>query len=254
MKFSPSSNREHLKAITKATSRRLMFKSDAELMESLKSLSDKMNFDEPDGEFNTILYLAAANNHVKTVGYLLSERKVNPNVKVSENLTAAHIAATKGHNEVLEKLVRCEGIKLAEKDKYGETPLFRAIGNAPYEKLLDTVRLIIMAAPDTISVTNEDGISPIELALQRQHPSVIQLLLENGANVNKKCSIAAAEMMMSRSVPTRQFDGAFVFFAGSSKNDNLRQCAKLIIEAYNKQHLAEDLREMTASSNAGLSK
>lgn len=122
MTFSPSSNPKHLEAITKTTSRGLMFKSDAELMESLKSLSDEMNLDEPDGEFNTILYLAAANNHVKTVSYLLSERKVNPNIKVSENLTAAHIAATNGHIEVLEKLVRCEDIKLAEKDKYGETP------------------------------------------------------------------------------------------------------------------------------------
>lgn len=130
----------------------------------------------------------------------------------------------------------------------------RRLGNAPDEKLLDTVRLIIMAAPDTISVTNEDGISPIELALQRQHSSVIQLLLENGADVSKKCSIVAAEMMMSRSVPTRQLGSAFVFFTGSTKNDNLRQCAKLIIEAYNNQHLADDGREMTASSNAGLSK
>lgn len=253
MKFSPSLNPKHLEVITKPTSRGLIFKSDAELLKSLKSLPDEINFDVPDGEFNTILYLAAANNYVKTVDYLLFEKKVNPNIKVSENLTAAHIAAAKGHHEVLKKLVRCEGIKLAEKDKYGETPLFRAIGNAPTEKLLDIVRLIVMTDASTISVTNEDGISPIELALQRQHPSVIQLLLEHGADVSKRCSSAAAGMMMTRSIPSSQFGGAFVFFTGSAENDNLRQCAKLIIEAYNKQHLAADLKETTSSSSFGFS-
>ncbi|WP_392537583.1 ankyrin repeat domain-containing protein [Legionella sp. 227] len=251
MKFSPSSNPKHLAAITKPTLRGLVLKSDDELIESLRSLPDEINFDVPDGDFNTILYLAAANNYVKTVSYLLSERKVNPNVKVSEDLTAAHIAAAIGNIGVLEKLASCEGIKFVEKDIYGETPLFRAIGNAPDEKLLEIVHLIVNADIASISVPNEDDTFPIELALQRQHSSVIQLLIEKGADVSKRCSIVAAEMMMSRSIPSSQFNGTHVFFTGSSKNDNLRQCAKLIIEAYNKQHLADDLKEITSSSSFG---
>ncbi|KTC83104.1 ankyrin repeat domain-containing protein [Legionella cincinnatiensis] len=249
MKFSPSTNPEHLEVITKPTLKRLVLKSDEELTESLKSLPKEIDFDVPDGDFNTVLYLAAANNYIKTVSYLLLERKVNPNIKVSEDLTAAHIAAANGHIDVLEKLASCEDIKFNEKDQYGETPLFRAIGNAPDEKLLEIVRLIVNKDPSSISVPNEDGIFPIELALQRQHRSVIQLLLENGADVNKRCSETAANMMMSQSVPSRQFANAFVFFTGSTENNNLRQCAKLIIEAYNKQHLAEDVQEMAANSS-----
>ncbi|KTD67672.1 Ankyrin repeat protein [Legionella santicrucis] len=248
MKFSPSTNPEHLDAIIKSTLTGLVLKSDEELTNCLKSLPEEIDFDAPDEDFNTILYLAAANNYIKTVSYLLLERKVNPNIKVSEDLTAAHIAAAHGHIDVLTKLASCKNIKFNEKDKYGETPLFRAIGNAPDEKLLEIVRLIVNKDPSSISVPNEDGVFPIELALQRQHRLVIQLLLENGADVNKRYSVIAANMMMSQSVPSRQFASAFVFFTGPTENDNLRQCAKLIIETYNKQHIEEDVKEMAASS------
>ncbi|ARB91690.1 ankyrin repeat domain-containing protein [Legionella longbeachae] len=248
MKFSPTTNPEHLQVIIKPTLNRLVFKSDEELAESLKTLPKEIDFDVPDEEFNTILYLAAANNHIKTVSYLLLEKKVNPNIKVSEDLTAAHIAAAKGYIDILEKLAGCENIQFNEKDRYGETPLFRAIGNAPDEKLLEIIRLIINKAPSSISVPNEDGISPIELALQRQHLPVIYLLLENGADVNKRCCMTAANMMMSQSVPSRKLANGFVFFTGSTENDNLRQCAKLIIETYNKQHLAENVKELAISN------
>ncbi len=248
MKFSPTTNPEHLQVIIKPTLNKLIFKSDEELTESLKSLPKEIDFDVPDGDFNTILYLAAANNYIKTVSYLLSERKVNPNIKVSEDLTAAHIAAANGFIDILEKLASCDNIQFNEKDQYGETPLYRAVGNAPDENLLAIIRLIINKDPSSISVPNEDGVFPIELALQRQHLSAIYLLLENGADVNKRCSITAANMMMSQSIPSKQFANAFVFFNDSAKHNNLRQCAKLIIETYNKQHLAEDVAINNANS------
>ena len=65
MKFSPSSNSEHLDIITKSNSMGLVLKSDEELVESLKSLPEEINFDVPDADFNTILYLAAANNYTQ---------------------------------------------------------------------------------------------------------------------------------------------------------------------------------------------
>jgi uncharacterized protein len=248
MKFSPSSNPSHLDAITRATPSGLVFKPDEQIVESLQTLPKETDFNEVDGDFNTLLYLAAANNHDKTVSYLLTERKVDTNVKVNENLTAAHIAAANGHTGILEMLVKCEEIRLSEKDKYGETPLFRAIGNAPVDKLLATVSLLISADPTSIEVVNEDNTSPIELALQRQHPSVIKLLLDNGAKVSEQCSHQAVTMMMARSTPSSQFGGAFVFYTGTQANDNLRQSAKLIIETYNKQHPPENLNKITDNS------
>lgn len=150
MKFSPSSNKDHLMAIMKPSiedGKTLVLKSDQELVDSLKTFPQEIDFNAIDPTFNTILYLASANNYPQTVAYLLTERHVNPNVKVCENLMAAHIAAVGGHTDVLKLLAACPGIRFAEQDQFGETPLFRALGNAPEKKLCDTVTVILSVAP-----------------------------------------------------------------------------------------------------------
>lgn len=90
----------------------------------------------------TVLYVASANNRIKTAEYLLNVRKVDPNIAVSEALTAAHVAAMVGNDEILKLLVNIDNLTLSVKDQFGETPLFQALGQAPDEKLEKTIRLL----------------------------------------------------------------------------------------------------------------
>lgn len=242
MKFSPSTNKEHLALITKKGSpNTLILKSDEELVESLKTLPDDTDFNHVDGDFNTILYLASANNYTKTVEYLLNTRKVCPDIKVTEKLTAVHVAAAKGHTEVLDLLLKTD-IKLTTKDAYGETPLFRAIGNTPDDKLFETVKKLLDKDDKAVNVVNEDDIYPIEIALQRTKPEIITLLLDHKAEVSKRCYQSAGNLMISQSKPSGQFGGLMVFFSGSSHNDALKKCANVIINRYNATHLAEEIK------------
>ena len=200
------------------------------------------DFNYADGQFNTILYLAAANNCKKTVEYLLNVRNVDPNVKVSEGLTAVHIAARQGFAVVLSQLANVKGIQLSEKDAYGETPLFRAIGNAPTSELNAIVRAILEKDEASVNIPNEDGIYPIDLALMRKNAAVVTTLLQHGSVVSERCYQDAANMMLAKSQPSSLFGGASVFFIGSGDNSAIRDCAKLVIEAYNSRHLTTNLR------------
>lgn len=231
MKFSLSSDLAHQNIFFKLSTQGITIQTDDELLAGLKTLPEEMDFNIPDGDYNTILFLAAANNRIKTLTYLLTERKVDPNVKVTENSTAAHIAARFGHTEVLKALINCKEIKLLKRDKYGETALIKAIGNAPENKVLECAKLLIAAAPGLVSIPNEDNVMPIEYALNRQLASVINLLIDNKAEITESCSARAVEMMLSNSVPDKIGSNGVMLFKSGPENSNLKTCCKLIIEA-----------------------
>lgn len=252
MKFSPSENVSHLATIfdveldVESSTLELSIKSDEAILAGLKKLPEDMDFDHIDEQYDTLLCLAAEHNYTKTANYLLNVCFVDPNVTVPriENRTAIYIAATHGHLGMVQLLTRTRGIQLSIQDKYGETPLFRAIGTAPEEKLLTTVTALINKDKTTISIPNEDGIFPIEGALSRMMPEVIEFLLAQGADVPKRCTDVAVHMMMEAS--GHRSKNSFTFFVDTPENTRLRDCTKLIIEGYNKLHFAEDLRAFAA--------
>lgn len=76
--------------------------------------------------------------------------------------TLLHVAASEGQNEVVKivrKLLR-EELQDIPDNAFGNTPLHLAAGNGHAE----TCRLIIEVAPDLITKTNDDGLTPIFLA------------------------------------------------------------------------------------------
>jgi uncharacterized protein len=236
MKFSPSSNQQHFAVIIKQIPSGLIVKSDAEMLEGLKALPDDIDFNHADGDFNTVLYLAAANNCPATIDYLLKVRKVDPNVTVSDGLTAAHIAAMTGNLKALKALMTSEKIDLSKQDNFGETPLFRALGNLSEAQGMDTVIMLIEREQAAVLISNEDKLSPLELALQCKRPGYVEILLDNGAEVSERCRDMASIMLLQKSKPSSHFAGANALFTGNTEHANILACAKLINEAYNKQH------------------
>lgn len=53
----------------------------------------------------------------------------------------------------------------------------------------------------------------------------------------------AGTLMIKNSTPHPKLPGLMVFFSGEPQQNNLRESAKLIIQAYNKPHLYEALSE-----------
>lgn len=235
MKFNPSSNQQHRDAIIKQMPSGLAVKSDSEMLEGLKALPDDMDFNHADGDFNTVLYLAAANNCSETINYLIKVRNVDPNVKVSDGLTAAHIAAMAGNLKALQALMKSEHLNVSIQDNFGETPLFRAIGNLSEAQGIDVVSLLIDKDKTAVLIPNEDKVDPIEIALQGKRPGYVEILLDNGAQVSERCRDMAVAMMMGKIKPSSHFSGVNVLFKGDIESANILACAKLVSEAYDKQ-------------------
>lgn len=233
MKFSPSTNPNHFETLFKQTTEGFELRSDVELVNHLKLLPEDTDFNHVDNDYNTVLYLAAANNRVLATEYLLNIRKVNPNVKVSDGLTAAHIAAHNGLTDVLKLVIQAES-DLTIQDNFGETPLFRAIGNVPHQKLTDTISILLEKDTKAVAIANEDKIHPLELALVRNDLATIDILLAKGAKVTDRCYSQAGEMMVAESKPVA---GGFLMFSKNLPgNEILCSCAKRIIDEYNYSH------------------
>jgi uncharacterized protein len=194
VKFSPSSNPEHVSVLlaTESTRGKGTLRTDDDLLAQLKQLPDEMDFDYFDGDSNSLLYFLARHNLVKSVSYLLEVRKVDPNLTVSDGLTAAHIAAYYGHWEVLTLLVADGRTQLDIQDNFEETALYRAVGHAPVETLVETVSILVSKmTPQALAIKNEDGYEPLRVAFSKGAHEVVKLLLNAGCCVSMDCFLSA---------------------------------------------------------------
>ena len=117
------------------------------------------DLDNPDSFGWTALHRAAENGHEKIVK-LLMEKGCDVNLATAFGGTALHRAAKNGHTHITTVLLGCEKILVDVPDNYGGTALHRAA---------------------------RDG-----------HKMVAQMLLDNGADVNRKYSLIAALTMLKK--------------------------------------------------------
>ena len=82
-----------------------------------------------DGDGDTLLHYAAAQNRLPVIKYLLHEIKCSPRLINNEGQTALHLAAKHGHIELLKYIIDETDCPLTPIDDYGQTPLFLAAGN-----------------------------------------------------------------------------------------------------------------------------
>lgn len=234
MKFSPSTNSVHLSVITaRSLSDSFELREDDDLLERLKLLPNDIDFDCFDGHLNSILYLAASQNHIKTIEYLLKERRVNPNITVSDGLTALHVAAHVGCLDAVKLLLDDTRTQLDIKDDFGELALFRAIGNAPKHILFDIVSAFIPKMTQSIlEETNEDGLDLLSLSTLRHSSSVIQLLLNEGAKVSDTCYHIAGDLLIRNSRASSNYSNSF-YMQSNAQTEAILESSKLIIETYN---------------------
>jgi ankyrin repeat protein len=128
-------------------------------------------------ENKTALHLAAEKEHASIVELLLSKDGVDVNAQDEYN-TALHDAAAKGHKEIVELLLSKDGVDVNAQNKYKYTALHKAASKG--HKEIVTILLEHKAEVDSFHPYS----SPLELAVLRNQPEVIKILLSYGANPN----------------------------------------------------------------------
>lgn len=107
--------------------------------------------------------------------------KFNSRAKDSAGQTLVHYAVSSTvHSTVLDSITADDKTILLEADKFGNLPIHAAAttGNT------DAIIYILRKAPPCINATNQQGLTPLLLAAQAGHKSVVEKLVALGADVN----------------------------------------------------------------------
>lgn len=155
----------------------------------------------------SLLHLAATNGHLAAVDLLL-RRGLDVNIRdVGDNAYAMHFAAGAGHLEVVRRLADAGGDVVGTGDDHGlevigwatcfgpchgEVAEFLISRGAHHHifsavalNLADEVRRIVAADPAALSsrlTRNDDHRMPLHVAVLKNHPEMVELLLELGAD------------------------------------------------------------------------
>ncbi|CAG2200674.1 unnamed protein product [Mytilus edulis] len=97
---------------------------------------------------------------------------------VDENgWTCLHYSSAGGLSDVIVAAAQ-HGVNVEEKDKDGETALFKAVKNSNIESMV-----ALVAFKSTVNVINNKGQSPLDIAVQKKDAAVIELLCSFGSSV-----------------------------------------------------------------------
>ncbi len=140
--------------------------------EMVKYLGRKALLNPQDAQGQTPLHLAAMAGHGETVTALI-DAGVKINVPDAEGRSALHLAAADGHDAIVGILAAKAMLNMP--DKRGMTPLHEAAGGGH----LQVVEILIQrgALPDP---QNADGVTPLALAEQQKHTTVVDFLRRHG--------------------------------------------------------------------------
>ncbi|CAD5113657.1 DgyrCDS2818 [Dimorphilus gyrociliatus] len=128
----------------------------------------------------SILHLAALHGHTELVIYLVEVVGMSVNLTNNKNDTPVLWAARWNHIETVKAMITLKANLQHQNDK-GSTPLYWAIRYG----FPDMVKVLIEEGKADINQTRKLGlVSPLILAASMGYSQILEILLENGANVD----------------------------------------------------------------------
>ncbi|HSW86807.1 MAG TPA: ankyrin repeat domain-containing protein [Rhabdochlamydiaceae bacterium] len=143
-----------------------------------------------------------------------------------------HFAAIKGCPAICTALVSLgANVKLSERKEGSAKPLHLAASTGDVE----TIKTLIKLGADVNAVIKDDFFSPffvlgndsVPLCFAARHPQVIQILVDNGANVNHVCGDYEAHSPLEHTLTNENFEGANILLQkGANALSSTRALAK----------------------------
>ena len=140
-----------------------------------------VELNEKDVDGKTALYLAAENDHPRVVDRLIETEGVDLNAETSDGWTPLMIAIEKGHENIAKRLIY-KGADVKWKLPNRRTALYLAAENGSTSvanKLIGTERT-------DLNAETSDGWTPMMIAPQNGHESIVKFLIQQGADITKR--------------------------------------------------------------------
>ncbi|CAH8385979.1 unnamed protein product [Eruca vesicaria subsp. sativa] len=158
-----------------------------------------------DNHGNSLLHIAAASGHGNIVDYIVSKF---PNLVKKKNLkdeTALHVAARAGSLAIVEFLVRflTESLIISAKSNNGDTALHIALK----EKHEDVAFYLLSVSHDDVSFdVNNDGASPLYLAVEAGNCKLVAKMLESLSSPSKLALMSHAKSLVHAAMRAKRID------------------------------------------------
>lgn len=162
---------------------------------------------------NTDLVKATKGGDLKKVIELLSSgADLNTVVGDNDKRNLLHHASQKGHSNLIEFLIE-KGIDVNSLDKRGRTPLYLSC----LDRQLNSARTLISKGAD-IDISGEHN--PLDIASSNSYEGteIVELLLENNANVNQICRGTKVTPLMGALHQTKTKALKLLLNAGANPN------------------------------------
>ncbi|KAM6970424.1 receptor-interacting serine/threonine-protein kinase 4 [Aplochiton taeniatus] len=130
---------------------------------------------------NTPLHVAADTGHTST-SRLLVKHKADIQALTAQGLTALHLAAQKGHLATVKMLLE-EGADSLSINLALRTPCHLAAEGGHCE----VVKELFLHCPDLGSLSDEQGLNPLQLALRGGYTDIVNMLLAQGMELPQEC-------------------------------------------------------------------
>ena len=136
-----------------------------------------IDVDIRDEEGDTALLCASGSGNVAMVTALLEHGADPLDGCHDDHECAIHRAASKGHVAILEVLLK-DGVDINMTDHYGNTALSKAVA----ENQEDAVKFLLDSEAECEDC-NEEGLTPLDIAVINGHADIVEVLLEHGASI-----------------------------------------------------------------------